>query len=249
MTHQAFTQIADGLQEALDVVRVNPPFPETNDPASAPTLPGRGSKKSLGGPMNEKTNIIVAVPAATPEIEALYAAFVERHNLPYPAESTEEEDDAQHALFVAAQSKLLAATPITARDLALQYQADTFYGGSDTSDEFEAIIAALMKQEPAIEEPALKVRRLSRELSTALAEDADGGVTVALIYPKGAHEFPICFAMDDEYAALTAAAFAYRDAWQAVLKSADLEEHDVLRAKFEAAKSHFHATVDAGASQ
>jgi hypothetical protein len=62
------------------------------------------------------------------------------------------------------------------------------------------------------EHPAVKVRRLMRELSAALAEDIDGRATVALVYPEGQHDYPLCVCYDRDYALMTKRMFAYRDA-------------------------------------
>lgn len=69
---------------------------------------------------------------------------------------------------------------------------------------------------PATERPADKVRRLGRELSKALAEDADSNTSVALIYPAGSTEYPVQHFYDDEFAAMVRLTLAYRDACRAL---------------------------------
>lgn len=70
---------------------------------------------------------------------------------------------------------------------------------------------------PATERPADKVRRLGRELSEALAEDADSNASVVLIYPAGSTEYPVQHFYDDEFAAMVRLTLAYRDAVRALV--------------------------------
>lgn len=70
--------------------------------------------------------------------------------------------------------------------------------------------------DPATERPADKVRRLGRELSEALAEDAENKASVALIYPAGSTDYPVQHFYDDEFAAMVRLTIAYRDACRAL---------------------------------
>lgn len=69
----------------------------------------------------------------------------------------------------------------------------------------------------ATEHPANTVRRLGRELSEALAEDADSNASVVLIYPAGSTEYPVQHFYDDEFAAMVRLTLAYRDAVRALV--------------------------------
>ena len=97
--------------------------------------------------------------------------------------------------------------------------------------------------DPASEHPATKSTRLARELSKTLAEDTDGGVTVAVVYPAGSLDYPLMFCYGDDFAAVTSAAFKYRAACRALaecggkgvrrLKAARDAAHAALLASFE----------------
>ena len=70
--------------------------------------------------------------------------------------------------------------------------------------------------EPTSELPVQKCTRLARKLAKALAEDTDGGVTLAVIYPAGSTDYPLQFCYGDDFAAVTGAAFRYREAYLAL---------------------------------
>lgn len=73
-------------------------------------------------------------------------------------------------------------------------------------------VSASVAAEPEQEDVNVKIRRLMRELSTALAEDMDGRAAMALVYPEGRNNYPRAVCYDQDYATMTQRMLAYRDA-------------------------------------
>lgn len=73
------------------------------------------------------------VPAAETTIEAMYAEWRALHYRDLSGES-EEDSDRIHAIYLDLQSRIIAATPMSPRDVALQFWCDTGCGECDASD-------------------------------------------------------------------------------------------------------------------